>query len=288
MQQLAHLGYKSQTTAAAIGDLIESKRITLLFDQADNLKQAHVDLCTDSYRAGARRSITNMDKRGQPQEFDTFGPKAFAGTQPLPHDLADRPLLVTTSPSAKTLPPVEFDDERFAQIRADSYRWTLLDFWKLRGLPPFVDPHWHGLANLRGRQRELWLPIEVMMEALDVPEPDRAAACKYYERSQASTKAELPEDKAELLSVLLDVVGEREVAEVTRAELLKRLGVGGDEELDQAADFDKWTPQKLGMRLKSLGVFTKEPRRLDGNTNRLYALDGQAVRRKAERLQLTE
>jgi len=128
---LSRDGYKSRATAAVVGDLIESRRVTLLFDQANSMSPEHVDLFADSYRAGARRTIVNMDKRGVPYEFETFGPKTFAGIQPLDPDLADRTILITTTPASRTLEPVGSHDPIFADLRAQSYRWALVNYWSL-------------------------------------------------------------------------------------------------------------------------------------------------------------
>ena len=291
-QQLSRQGYKSQATAAVVGDLIQSRRVTLLFDQADNMKPFHVDLFTDSYRRGSRRTIVDMDKRNSPQEFETFGPKAFAGTKSLHNDLADRVILVATSPTSQVMPPVMPDDLELRRLRAECHRWSLLNFPKVRAVAPLTDPEWSGLTPYTGRQRELWLPIECMMEALDVPEGDRRAARDYYQRSQTSTKAELSDDTVELLQVLVKFVGDSDECAVTSTQLLAKLPTG--EGLDPSQEIDlsnpdvaEWTPRKLGTQLNNLGVI-RSKKRTESNTVRRYAIDCHAVRTKARRYGLTE
>ena len=284
LAQLVRSGYKSHATAAVIGDLIQSRRPTLLLDQADNLTPEHVDLLADGYRAGARRAIVDMDHRGQPREFEIFGPKVFAGTTFLDEDLADRAILITTSPAARPVEPIAPGDEDATELREESYKWAWLNFYKLQALPPFSDPAWHGLAPYRSRQRDLWLPIEVMMEALNVPEVDRKAAREYYARSQTSTKAELPEHHSHLLRVLVQVVGGQETAEVTSTVLLERISPSDETAFE---DPDRWTPQRLGRALKSLNVLLANQRTND-HKERRYIIDGEAVRSTAKRYSLTD
>lgn len=288
LQQLARQGYKARATAAVVGDLIESKRVTLLLDQADNLSPHHIDLFADSYRAGAKRAIVDMDHRGSPLEFETFGPKAFAGTKPLPDDLQDRAIMVTTTPTEKKLLPVVLGNSQFAALRAKSYRWALLNSHRLPELRRDVESNGPFLDLLTGRQRELWLPMEVLMGALEVPSEGREEARAYYERSHASTKAELPEEDVQLLSVLLERVGSGKSFDTTSEDLLH--GLNPQDELGNAEMTDDqatWTPQKLGCRLRSLGVLCRPSRRVDRNRVRQYVIDGVAVRTKASRLGVT-
>ena len=55
-------------------------------------------------------------------EFAIFGPKAFAGTQYLPEDLADRAILITTSPAARLVDPLIPDDAEATRLLGRSYR----------------------------------------------------------------------------------------------------------------------------------------------------------------------
>ncbi len=292
--RLARDGYKSKVTAAVVGDLVKSRRVTLLFDQADHLTPDHVDLFADSYRAGAQRAIVDMDNRGEPHVFETFGPKAFAGTVPLPEDLADRTILISTSPAARILAAVEPDDPELRNLRALSYEWAALTFWKLLPMvvmmreaanDSLVGVEYSALQTYRGRQRDLLLPIEVLMEVLGVPDEDREAARDYYALSQSSTKAELPDDDVRLVRLLADRVGDQAEIAIRSNELLSLLNApaGGEFNTDE-----EWNAKKLGKRLKALGVLRCEPKRLDNNQKRLYTIDGNAVRSVATRYGLTE
>ena len=285
---LARDGYKSRATSAVVGDLIESRRVTLLFDQANSMSPQHVDLFADSYRVGARRTIVDMDWRGEPHEFETFGPKAFAGILPLDPDLADRTILITTTPAARTMEPVVVHDPVLAELRAQCYRWALVNYWKVVPTAEMLASNSTLIASVypelhchRGRQRDLWLPIEVMMEVLEVPEADRQAAREYYARSQTATKAEVREDHVELLALLHSLVDTKEALEITSTKLLEQL-TDEDDENGQPV----WTPVRVGLALRSLNVL-KSKDRTTGREKRLYVIDGDAVRSLVERYGLT-
>ena len=280
LNEMSKSGDKSRTTGAAMGDLIESWRVIPLFDQADNLRSKDVDLFADSYRANVTRTITNMDKRGCPHEFEVFGPKAFAGTKYLHHDLADRVILVTTTFASEELEQVKSDNADLLHLRSECYAWATVNGPGIRELAPFHETTWPGLSKYHGRQRDLWLPIECIMEALVVPTDEREAARAYYQRSQASTKAELPSDKTELLLVLRRGVEEMKRWSVKRSVLLGKLREGQEGE--------NWTPRKLGRQLRALNVLAVEPRRIGRNTDREYVIDGNSVRATCERYHMTE
>ena len=272
-EMITRRGHKSRVTPAVLGDLIEAWRVTPLFDQSDNLTPEHVDLFASSYRVGAKRTIVDMDNRGVPMEFDLFGPKAFAGTQYLDEDLADRAILITMSPAARQVAPVVPTDPTFARLRAECYRWAMLNGPGITQCKPFR-PSWPPLAEFTDRQRELWLPMECMMEVLDVPETEREAARDYYRRSQTATKAELPEDQAELLTVIRDLVGDDAELTITSTELAAHLSI-------------LWDKRVTGRLLSSLNLVLKNERAAS-RRERIYVLDGATVRSKCARFGLTE
>jgi hypothetical protein len=136
------------------------------------------------------------------------------------------------------------------------------------------------------------------MEALAAPTEDREAARRLYGRSKASTKADIPDDKYELVALLTELVGNKSLVEVASDVLLNRLNAGSrearfskystkpkGEQQDQGMN---WTAQKLGKQLGSLSVYAKEPKRTNRNSRRIYPLDGEAVRTIAKRYGLTK
>ncbi len=286
LEQLVRNAHRAAITRALTGDMMEYHRPTLLTDQVDHLPPELSDTLAASYRYGSRRSVTNTDDRTKPLTFGTFGPKALAGTEALPVDLRDRAIVLTTVPARVILAPVPPEDSECAHIRGKCYAWALLSFWKLPALldtmretagSALLREVWPGLASYQGRQHELWLPMEVLMEALRVPEADREQARDYYQRSQAATKAELREDHIELLELLCHLVGGDATLEITSTRLLEQLS---DDEDENGRPL--WTPLKLGMALRTLTVLKRNERTVTRDERR-YVIDGNAVRSLAER-----
>jgi len=286
LEQLVRNAHRASITRALTGDMTEYQRPTFITDQVDHLPGDLTDTLAASYRQGARRSVTNTDNRKEPLTFETFGPKALAGTEALPVDLRDRAIVITTVPAHGVLGPVEPRDPECDQLRGNCYAWTLCSFWNL---PPLVETMrrtsgspllrgvWPGLDSYVGRQHEIWLPMEVMMEALRVPDADRQAARDYYGRSQTATRAEIREDYADLLLVLLRLAGHNATLEITSTRLLEELPDDEDEK-DRAL----WTVLRVGVALKALNVL-KENQRTTERHKRRYVIDGDAVRSLVER-----
>jgi hypothetical protein len=203
LQRLCRNGHRSKGTAASVGDLIQSRRATWLIDQANRLPEDLIDDLTDSYRAGAKRTVTNMDHRGQPYEFETYAPKVFAAHKNFNDDLIDRCIQIEMAPSVRDVEPILASDERLDHLRWHLYRYTAIRGTKLFGAPAFVGRVELGThLGFKDREWELWWPFEVLFDWLQVPFKDREKARVFYRGSIQSTKAELPEKPRAVLEAL--------------------------------------------------------------------------------------
>jgi hypothetical protein len=300
LQELARDGLKVRPTPASVGDLIEARRPTLLLDQTDFLSDNMTDLMADSYRRGARRVIVTQPNGGrETREFETFGLKAFAGTQPLPDDLRDRAVVLHMAHSPRQLPPVRADDTALQATRAASYVWALWNVWALPGLRDVMMAAdlgftksgenlkalmWPPLAELVGRSNDLWLPIECLMEALRVPDADRDAAREYYAQSRVVTVAEPPEERLELVEALWTLSNGKPAFTVTRSALERELNASDGDFAEP-----RWNAWKIGRQLNALvGVLTAPSHRARGRRDRVYEINQPALRDYARRYGLTE
>jgi hypothetical protein len=118
--------------------MIQSRRTIWLLDQANRLPEDLLSDLTDSYTQGAKRTVTNMDQRGQPYEFDIFAPKAFAAHKNFDEDLIDRCIQIEMAPSARDVEPILASDERLDHIRWHLYRYTAIKGTKLFWAPSYV------------------------------------------------------------------------------------------------------------------------------------------------------
>jgi len=297
LQELARDGQKADMSPASIGDITEARRATLLIDQVnspDDLSSKMVSTLADSNRVGARRLVVlgGSDLGRAVREFATFGPKAFAGTEPLPDDLRDRAIVLRINLAPKVLPTL-VDDPELAQLRADCYAWALWNGWAIRDLwdmlqhadeAPLIAEEWPDLSKYAGRPRDLWVPIECVMEALRVPEGDREAAREYYAQSQMVTTAEPPRDRFELVQALWKLARQREgdPFAVTRSEIEHELPC-------QDGDFElRWNAQKIGKQMNALVGVVKGKDRAPGRGDMVYRLGREALREWAKRYRLTE
>ena len=203
LDSLCRCGHRSSATAAALGDLIQSQRITWLIDQADVLGHQLLNDLVASYQYNARRTVVDEKNRGKPHTFSMFAPKAFAVHEGFGHDLLDRCIQIPTAPAARSMEPLLAHDSGLRELRTQLYRFALANHQRLFMLDAFRNRKSVGQTlGFDQRCLELWWPIECMMEWLDVPDADCEAARTLYRRSIRSSRAELPADQRAVLMAL--------------------------------------------------------------------------------------
>lgn len=280
LERLCFNAYKGRVTAAGLGDTTSALRGTVLVDQAQRLPEELLDLLVDGYRRdGGRRRVVDVDHRGRPHEFETFGPKALASAKGIDPDLMDRLVVIHTAPAARPVQPIPASGEVFAQLRADLYG-SALAFWPLYVKQARV---LEG-EELRTRGEELWRPLAAVLQVAEAPEADVQAARDLYRRSAVETVAELGDWEL----ALLDELGarfersKRDTLELVNTDLLsgvhRRLGMEGDH--DGPRPGKRW----LGSQLDRLNLLDgKERRQVEGRRVRVYRftrdrVDGQRQR----------
>lgn len=204
LEQIVRSGYRAITTAAGIGDLIQSRRATLLLDQAGGLYPDTMNLLVDSYKRGAKRTVVDERERGRPHEFETYGPKAFAAHRSFDEDLLDRCIQISLLPTKRSLEPLQAGDDRLGLLRADLYAFAAVNFHWLFKCSAFLGRQEIARATgLDTRPLELWWPFTVVFEWMGVPEEDAEAALAFFKQSLPSTTAELPDKERGILEKLL-------------------------------------------------------------------------------------
>lgn len=280
LERLSFNAYKGRVTAAGLGDTTSALRGTVLVDQAQRLSEELLDLLVDGYRRdGGRRRVVDVDNRGNPHEFETFGPKALASAQGIDDDLMDRLVVIHTAPAARPIQPLPASEEKFEAVR-DALYGSALAFW-----PLYVEQARDlEYEELRTRGEELWRPLKAILQVADAPDADKAAARALYRRSTVETVAELGDWEL----ALLDELGVRFKAtdndklEVVNTDLLsgvhRRLG------LEDVEDGPRPTERWLGNQLDRLNLLDGNERRsVEGKRRRFYTftrnrVDGQRQR----------
>ena len=96
LNQTAFNAVKARASLPALRDTVDSLRGTYLMDQADSLHRNNMedflDVLTDSYKkaGGSVRKMVQTKNNWNLEEFEAYGPKAFASINQLPEDLRDR------------------------------------------------------------------------------------------------------------------------------------------------------------------------------------------------------
>ena len=156
----------SNMTGPALFRTLHSKGGTLLYDEAERLKQSTPDvgevrsMLLAGYKRGGR--ATRLEPVGdtfRTVEFEVYGPKALACIRGLPEALSSRCIPVMMFRADKTSPKprrrIDGHAERWRALRADLHALAL------EYGPNFLDlaGRGHVCPAMSGRQYELWQPL---------------------------------------------------------------------------------------------------------------------------------
>lgn len=287
LERLCFNAYKGRVTAAGLGDTTSARRGTVLVDQAQHLSEELLDLLVDGYRRdGGRRRVVDVDNRGKPHEFETFGPKALASAQGIDDDLMDRLVVIRTAPAARPVQPLPASGEVFGEVRDDLYG-SALAYW-----PLYVEQArvMEG-KELRTRSEELWRPLAAVLRVANAPEEDVEAARELYRRSAVETVAELGDWELALLDELgaRFEAADRDEMELVNTDLLagvlRRLGMEDEDGEEGPRPGKRW----LGSAIKNLNLLhDKDRRSVGGERKRLYTFTRDRVEGQRRRFDLPD
>ncbi len=270
---LSRLCFNAYRTAylstPALADSADTLRGTLLLDQATNLNnnQDLLSILTDSYkREGGRRRIVTLTKTGRRvDEFDSYSPKAFASTQSLPEDLADRCFTINMSPAPYGLPDPSASGEDWRGIRTELYKVLLTHYKRVCQLVSQGNQE-------ASRFGELWLPIWVMLTLARVEADEVEKIKAFCAEKFDQVRFELDDWDEALVRAVLESEGDI----ATSNELLSTLLANISTDEDGARPGTKW----LGKALKRLGLIKGKSRRREaGQRGRFYTLDKEQAKR---------
>ena len=272
LEKLCFNAVKSKVTFASLADTLDSLRGTLLIDQAEDLndfKSADlVGLLADGYKKdnGKRRLVLIQSNQRKVVELETYAPKAFASVKGLPDDLMDR---VIEIPMIKTLLPLpdldELDNQRVKEIRSALYSYLITNWAFVR------DIYKETGANLKGRMRELWRPLETIFRIVEL-KPELIEAIKMeFLGLVGQNQATLPDNVQLLFEAILTMAGSDDVLETTCSDILSKM-----RELDEDLS-NNITTQWIGKALQTSRVGKKTGKRLANKT--LWLVDISKVKK---------
>lgn len=244
-------------TAAALGDIVEGKRGTVLIDQAESLDKNLIGLLADSYKksGGKRRVIDTSNNKRNPREFSTYGPKAFATTKDLDPDLRDRCIRLRMVRTSKPLPDMEGYEPEWGELRDALYRFSLLNFKEVR-------KHYLENQETGNRVKELWKPLEAVLKALHLEEEEIAQIKEFFMESVSETRHELDDWESCLFNVLAALLIKRQVGHPEMVTLsCEEISTEMTLELGLSDEDRHPSPRWVGERIKKFSLNSGNPRR---------------------------
>ncbi len=247
----------SNLTAPALFRTLHDRGGTLLFDEAERLKQTTPDQqeILSMFLAGYRRGgqATRLEPVGdsyRPVCFDVYAPKALACIAGLPPALASRCIPVMMFRAGPNSPKptrrIDADPEGWQRLRDDLHVLTLehgaawLDLARRVNVCP---------SGISGRAAELWQPLLALAWWLE----NQGGIGLLEEVTQhalqsiaAGAEDQTPEADELLLEVLKDFIQQN--GQPTPGEILERA-----KERDPSM-FDRWIAQTVSRRLKNYGI----------------------------------
>jgi hypothetical protein len=248
----------SNLTAAALFRTLHDRGGTLLFDEAERLRQSNdpgqqeiMSMLLAGYRRGGQ--ATRLEAVGdsfRPVAFDVFGPKALACIAGLPPTLASRCIPVSMFRAGPDSPKpkrrVTEDSTGWQSLRDDLHLLALEHgaTWQELSRRSAVCP-----AGIHARSFELWQPLLALAEWVE--SHGAAGLLQIMQRHALDSVANgkddaIPEADETLLEILADKLRMGHCP--TPGEILDRA-----KELEPVT-FDRWAPRTVSSRLKTYGI----------------------------------
>jgi putative DNA primase/helicase len=209
----------SNITGPALFRYIEAVRPTLLIDEADSFVKDNEELrgiLNSGHTKVAANVIRSVEVNGehQPRRFSTWAPKAIATIRSLADTLEDRAIIVQLQrkpPGAKVERLRKRDNEWFAALRSNAFRWATDNFDRL------VDPDPDVPDALNDRAADNWRLLLAIADLAggEWPELAREAALPLSGEAQDSAVG------VELLKDIRLAFGDDEV--IRSADLVAKL-----------------------------------------------------------------
>lgn len=207
---------KARASLPAMRDTVDTLRGTFLMDQADSLHRPNneelLDIFTDSYKRGGgetRKMIHGKDKNFTPEDFQTYGPKAFASIYSLPEDLRDRCILFALTKSKKNFQQIDEEAPMWKETRGELYKLLISTYSDVSLQYEYRSIEYRQNPILYGRQLELWLPLEVMMTIARVSEEEQETAKGKFNAQYGYTESQVSELEKCVIEAILKTMGDK-------------------------------------------------------------------------------
>mgnify|MGYP007059410223 CR=1 FL=1 len=178
LSQVAFNAVKARVSLPALRDTVDALRGTYLMDQADALRRNNMgdilDILTDSYKraGGSVRKMVVIKNNWTLEEFEAYGPKAFASIHSLPEDLRDRCIAIPLIRSSKNYPQVNVEGNTWKELRNELYTLLIRHSTYVSHMYSLSKIEYQLSGEIFGRQLELWLPIKSILKSVFTSEEE--------------------------------------------------------------------------------------------------------------------
>jgi hypothetical protein len=251
----------SNLTAAALFRTLNDRGGTLLFDEAERLKQTTPDvqevltmLLAGYKRGGQATRLEAVGDMFRTVTFDVFGPKALACIAGLPPALASRCISIRMfragPDSRKPQRRIDADPEGWQYLRDDLHALALENgaTWLELARRQDVCPR-----AMNGRGYEIWQPLLALAAWLESLGAEGLLVLlqEFALKSlDGGREDQVPDADETLLEILVEKLSYG--AAPTPSELLERA------KLLDPATFDRWTARTVSNRLKLYGITARK------------------------------
>ena len=267
LTQLCFNAVKARPSLAALSDTVDALRGTYLIDQADALERRGneelLDLLSDSYKkGGGKRRVVVFDKKKSREtvEFETYSPKAFASIRELPEDLRDRCLIVPLIRSQRNFPDPDDSNENWREIRGKIYTLLATSYDFIGSNYSIKKIEYRQSKEILGRNLELWLPFEVILEYVGMQDKIKEAKSRFLSQYGFS-EYEPSELEEEVIKAILQQLQEQIETILTPKEITELISP----DIFSASDAPKQRAAKVGWAIKKFNLASeKKIRTKDG------------------------
>lgn len=266
--QTAFNACKDIATFSSMRDKIDGQRATFLVDQADFKLGEKADgemlnAVIGSYKKSGGRITKSVEikRRHQNVDFDAYSPKGFASVKELHHDLKDRCIQFIFYKSKTNLEFLKEESNVWLEIRNDLYHLLFSEFANVGKIYTELQGKYQNDQTIKGRQLELWIPIESIMRLFNF-DAETIKAIKYNFLSKIkNTEDTLSINENIIIDTVSEILGNEESKFISLREIVKKTQLSNEEKNLEKGENESI---HIGHLLKGLNLYSEKKRTSKG------------------------
>lgn len=284
LKLLAFNACKEIATFPAMRDKIDGQRATFLVDQADkklgtNADGDILDSNIDSYKKSSSKITKNVQvgKGWMDVDFDGYSPKGFASRKDLHFDLRDRLILFTLNKASTSLMELDDSSPVWLELRNELYKLLISNFVNVKNLQIEIKAKYKDNNEIIGRQLELWLPIETVLQLFSIDETLIDKCKKVFKLKHKHTEDTLSNLEWTILEFVKSKLDYQEYTWLELKDIASSIDFGEDSETEIGKEkTPNQKAQHCGNIIKLLNL-SSDKGRVGGRGNTQYRFEKQKV-----------